>query len=471
MHISGASVELLGIGFLNETSNQYNISINTNMLEKGLNILTIFAQSSGYQDKTIQYFINVDNRATELLLYTNNIRLNDSETIQFEIGQVINITVLFHDEITDLHLSGAILELFGIEFLNETSNQYNIMVNSSDLDLGINILTIFAQIDNYQPHSIQFFVDVVKKVTKLNVYLNGIDKTNDPVLTLPINSLLNITIDYLHNQTGLQISSALLQIIGEGLTKNITEDIIFSQYSYLLNTTNLGIGVKLFTIVAQATDYMISTVDIRITVNRISTSINTLSDETYFVVSSKDDFTIQIVLNNTDLGEIIKNATVTYSWERGQGELVDLDHDGIYEAVLRNVPAGSHIISITAYAGEDYEFETFEIILNARAKPEFDFTFIIILLSIGIVGLGTYFVLYQKYFKYPPIVRKIRKLRKKIRKNKKIKPTSIQTRDNIIKSKIQMNKQMLEQEKQSLDTKIQVENLNFKKKEGGEDNE
>jgi len=464
MHISGASVELLGIGFLNETSNQYNISINTNILEKGINILTILAQLSSFQAKTIQFFINVDDRATELLLYVDGFQMNESDTIQVEIDETLNITTLYRDELTKLHLGGASVELLGIGFLNESSNQYNITINSNDLALGINILTIFTQLDNYQPNSIQIFVDVIKKATNLILYLNEVDKTNDPVLTLPINSLLNLTIKYLHNQTGLEISGALLQLIGEGLTENIIENVTFSQYSYILNTTNLGIGVKLFTIIAQATDYQISTVDIRITVNRIRTSINTLSGENYIDISSEGNFPIQIILNNTDFGDNIFNATVTYRWERGQGELIDLDNDGIYEAVLWNVPAGSYVISITAYAGEDYEFETFEIILNARAKAGFDFTFIIILLSIGIVGLGTYFVLYQKYFRYPPKVRKIRKLRKRISKNKKLNPISLQTRGDIIKSKIQLNKKMVEQEKLSPETEIQVEDLDLKKK-------
>ncbi len=468
MHISGASVELLGIGFLNETSNQYNISISTNILEKGINILTIFAQLSGYQPKTIQFFINVDDRATELLLYINGVQLNESDTIQVEIDENINITTLYRDALTKLHLGGASVELLGIGFLNETSNRYNITINSNDLALGVNILTIFTQLSNYQPNSIQIFVDVIKKATSFILYLNEIDKTNDPVLTLPINSLLNLTIKYLHNQTSLEISGALLQLIGEGLTENIIENVNFSQYSFILNTTELGIGIKLFTIVAQATDYQISTVDIRITVNRISTSMSTFSGETYIDISSEDDFHIRIVLNNTDFSEIILNATVTYRWEGGQGELVDLDNDGIYEAVLQNVPAGSYVISITAYAGEDYEFEIYEIILNARAVPGFDFTPIIALLSIGIVGLGTFIVLYQKYFKYPSKVRKIRKLRKRISKNKKLNPISLQTRDEILKSKIQINKQMLDQEKLPPETKIQDKDLDFKKKGGGE---
>jgi hypothetical protein len=467
-HISGASVELLGIGILNETSNQYNISISTNILEKGINILTIFAYLSGFQPRTIQFFINVDDRATELTLYVDGFQLNGSDTIQVEIDETINITTLYRDDITKLHLGGASVELLGIGFLNESSNQYNITINSTSLALGINILTIFTQLENYQPNSIQIFVNVIEKATNLILFLDEVDKTDDPVLTLPINSQLNITIKYLHNQTGLKISGALLQLIGEGLTENLNENVPFSQYSFILNTTNLGIGIKLFTIVAQTTDYQISTIDVRITVNRIRTSINTASGENYIDISAEGNFPIQIFLNNTDFGEIINNATVTYRWERGQGELFDSDNDGIYEAVLWNVPAGSYVISITAYAGEDYEFETFEIILNARVVPGFDFTIIIILLSIGIVGLGTYFALYQKYFKYPPKVRKIRKLKRKISKNKKLSPILLQTRDDIIQNKIQINKEGVNVVKQSQETKIQDNGLNFKKKKGGD---
>jgi len=467
MHINGTNVELLGIGFLNETSNQYNISLDTNNLEKGINILTIFAQLSGFQHKTIQFLIDVDDREAELLLYIDGVQVNDSDTIQVEIDENMNITTLFRDNFTGLHLGGASIELLGIGTFNETLNQYNITINSNDLDLGINIINIFAQLNNYQPSSIQIFVDVVKKATNLIVNLNGIDKTNNPVLNLPITSPLNLTIKYLHNQSGLEISGAILQLIGEGLTEFLIWDVSFLQYSFILNTTNLGIGLKSFTIVAQATDFQINTVDIRLTVNRISTEINIFSGEPYIDISSKSDYRIQVVLNNTDFGGIIKNATVTYRWERGSGELTDVDYNGIYQVVLQNVPAGSFVITITAYVGEKYEFRTFEIFLNAGAQPEFDLTLIIALLSIGIVGIGTYFVFYQKYLKYPSKVRKIRKLRKAISKNKKLKPITIQTREDIIKSNIDMNKQMLDLDKLTRGNLTQVEKSDFKGKDGG----
>lgn len=467
IHLSGASVELIGVANLSETGNQYNLSINTNILEKGINILTIFAQLDGYQPKTIQFFINVNERATELILLVDGVPKNHSDTIQVERDEYINITTLYRDEITFIHLSGAHVELLGVANFSEIADQYNITINSNNLEHGINILTIFAQLTNYQPKSIQLFVEVVERATQLLLYLNGNETTIDPVLELPIGSFVNITLCYLDNKTTLNINGAALQLIGEGLTENLTENLMFSHYSIILDTSNLGIGVKLFTIIAQATNYRIITIDIRITVRRINTLINTTSGGNYIDIKPGENFPIKVVLNNTDFGGTIKNATVTYRWAHGQGQLQDPDNDGIYEALLQNVPAGSYIITISAFAGENYEFEDFEIILNAIAEPGLNITIIIILLAAGVAGLSTFFIIYQKHFKYPPKVRKIRKLRKKISKNKKLKPITLQTRQNIINENIINSRQILDADKLDFDD-LRLKNT---KKEGGNTSE
>ncbi len=451
-HLTGANVDLLGFGNFVEISTQFNFTILTNNLTKGINILTIFSQLDGYQAQTIQFFINVDERATELVLFVNGIQKNQSNTIQFEANELINITIFYKDYLTDTHLSGANIELLGVNNLDEFGSQFNITINSNQLEQGINILTIFAQLLTYQPKSIQFFIEVVERATQIQLFLNGIDKTADPVLELPIGTLINITLKFYDNRTGLEISSAVLQLIGESLSENLTESLILNQYSVILNSSHLLLGVKLFTIVAQAPTYQINTVDIRITVNRVSTSIDTASGLIHVDIDPSDDFLIQIVLNNTDFGGIIKNATVTYIWENGQGILTDSNNDGIYDATLNNVPAGSYRIIIYAYAGENYDFrDDFEIVLNVIAPPGPDITIIIISLTAGLVGLSVGFVLYQTHFKYPPKVRMMRKIRKKISKGKKLKPLTVNTRDNIITSVIEHNKDMLSIEKENVD--------------------
>ena len=450
-HLAGAVVDLLGFGNFDEIGTQFNFSIQTNLLLKGINILTVFCQLDGYQAQTIQFFINVEERATELILFVNGNQENQSATVQFEANELINITIFYKDYLTDTHLTGANVELLGFNTLDEVNSQFNITINSNNLTQGINILTIFAQLLNYQPKSIQFLIEVVERATEMQLFINiNGTVTTDPVLVIPIGTIVNITIKFSDLKTDSAILSAWLQLIGETLSENLTENLFFNQYSIVLN--NLSLGVKLFTIVAQAPTYQINTTDIRITVIPVSTSIDTVSGLNYVDISPNEDFLIQIVLNNTDFGGTIKNATVTYRWENGQGILTDSNNDGIYEATLNNVPAGSYLITINAYAGENYEFSgDFEIVLNVIASEGPDITIIIISLAVGAVGLTVGFVLYQTHFKYPQKVRMMRKIRKKIGKGKKLKPLTVSTRENIIAGEIERNREILKVEKEIVD--------------------
>ena len=359
-HLVGAAVDLLGLGSFDEIGTQFNYSIQTNNLTKGINILTIFAQLDGYQAQTIQFFINVDERATELILFINSSQVNHGDTVQFEANELINITVFYKDYLTDTHLSGANVELLGVNTLDEINSQFNITINSNDLEQGINILTVFAQLLNYQPKSIQFFIEVIERATQIQLFLNRIDKTADPVLELPIGSVINITVKFYDNRTGLEIPSALLQLIGESLFENLTENSILKQYTIILDSSNLYIGVRLFTIVAQAPNYEMDTIYLRITVNRIRTNI---SGDSIIEVLAGETIHLEVELTDLDFGGSILNTTVVYTWQFGQGELTDLNSDGIYEVFLNSTMVGVYNLVISAYKGENYDFQSFEIII------------------------------------------------------------------------------------------------------------
>ena len=451
-HLIGANVDLLGIGNFTEVGSQFSYTISTNILETGINILTIFAQLEGYKPQRIQFFINVEERNTRLLLYLNSLPKSQGESIKVEANEQINITVYYEDDLTNNSLIGANIELLGFGILNQTGMYYNITINSNSLEKGVNVLTLFAQKPNFQARSIQFIIEVVDRATQLQLLLNGEDITLYPVFEIPIESFVNITVKYLDNQTGIGIPDALLQLIGEDLDQNFTENLLSNQYSIIINTSILLIGVKLFTIVASAPNYQINTIDLRITVNRVSASIDTVSGLIHVDISPNEDFLIQILLNNTDFGGTITNATVTYRWDNGQGILTDSNYDGIYEVTLKTVPVGSYRIFINAYAGENYDFsDDFEIVLNVIAVSGPDITIILISLAAGVVALSVGIVLYQTRFKYPPKVRLMRKIKKKIGKGKKLKPLAVNTRENIIASEIERNKDLLRIEKESVD--------------------
>ena len=456
-HISGANVDLLGIGPLNEIGFQYSLTLNTTDLDKGINVFTIFAQLVNYTPQSLQFFIEIFDRETELLLFVNNEQKFESDIVQVQINEIINITVYYRDLLTQIYITGASVTLLGIESLSELNNKYNLTINTNNLNLGINILTILSQLTKFESLTIQFFIDVAERAPQFNLFINGENKTSDPVFTLPINSNLNITIKYFDNQTRFYISGAIIQLIGEGILNNFTENFVLNQYSVVLNTSDLKIGIKLFTIVAQATDYQDFTSDIRITITRISTIINTVTGESLLDAKSGQNFRLKLLLNNTDFGGIIKGATVSFIWEYGVGELTDLDNDGVYETILQNLKVGSHIITITAFAGDLYEFETYEIVLNVIAESKLNLTWIVIGLTGGIMGLVSVFISYQKHFKYPRIVRKVRKLRKNIRKGKKTKQLLIAKREDIINNSLQDTIQILTLE--TLDPKKNDTNL------------
>ncbi|MFW9947277.1 MAG: hypothetical protein ACFFDX_10665, partial [Candidatus Odinarchaeota archaeon] len=361
-HIPNATVQLIGWANLSETNNQfYNITINANDLEQGINVLTIVAEKENYQLQIIQFFVEVVEKDTELLLFLDGVPKNDGDQIQIEVNEFINVTVYYRDDVTKQFLSGATVTLLGIDNLTEASGHYNITLDTNDLDQGITVLTIFAQLDKYQPQNIQFFVEVVERQSKLELFLDSVNMTIDPVIEVTIGTILNITVYYTDNQTGLHITGALVQLIGEDDTLNFTEN-LNQYYQYYLNTSNLKFGVNLFTIVAYANNFQIRTIDLRITVKRIIGTISREDGGAQIEAYAGENVLLKIILKDPQ-NNTIKNATVTYKWAYGQGLLLDPENDGIYEVDLVNVPLGTYIITIYAFAGDNYDFESYEIML------------------------------------------------------------------------------------------------------------
>ncbi|KKM63003.1 hypothetical protein LCGC14_1515910 [marine sediment metagenome] len=151
-----------------------------------------------------------------------------------------------------------------------------------------------------------------------------------------------------------------------------------------------------------------------------------------------------------------------YSWEFGHEELRDLDNNGVYEVNFPNIPEGNFIIIITASAGSEYNFEPFEITLivsNPEVGPGLDLSWLVFVLIGGIVGLVSIFTLYQTHFKYPPMVRKIKKLRKKISKGKTTKSILVKMREDIIDCSLQDSLQLLKLEEIKSDKFSKPENI------------
>ncbi len=445
------SIDWLGDYHLTQPiEGQYELKCNTSSYDSGtLQSFIISIDPYKYEAQSVLIRVQITELETSLKLLVNDIPTNYSDTILVELDETINITVQYRDNLTKNHLPGATVNLLGIDVLNEINDQYTLIMGAAVLDQGITALTIFAQLGNYTPQSINFFIEVVEKETNLQLLLNSEEKTLDPVYNLTIGEILNITIKYTE-QSGAYIPNAVVQLIGEGILINLTKDDSLQQHSIELDTAILTIKVNLFSIVAKATNYEIQTKSPIITINRISTLINISSQ---INAEPGDDVTLEVILLDTYFGGTIKDVVVTYKWAYGQGELLDLNNTGTYEGFLEKVPEGTYTITINAFKSDNYDFITKEITLivtRTETGPGPDLSWLVYVLIAAIIGLVGIFTLYQKTLKYPPTVRKSRKIRKKIRKGKKTKPVKdIASREDLIKDQIESNVETIQLEKKT----------------------
>ena len=253
---------------------------------------------------------------------------------------------------------------------------------------------------------------------KRQLFINEVNKTADPYIELTVGSLLNLTIKFSDIRTENHISGAVVELNGDS-TDLLSENITLEQYSIIINTTDLGVGLNVFTIIAEKANFELFLIQkLYVIVNRIRTNISTTSGESNIVIRPGESVTLRIVITNLDFGGTVKGASVTYRWARGEGFLTDDDNDGIYTVLLTDIPEGSFTITINAYKGENYDFTSYELIISVIRPPEETLLFVILLIisSIATVSALTYLYLYQKIFKFPKPVRKVRKYGKTLRK-------------------------------------------------------
>ena len=372
----------------------------------------------------ITYTIIFPDKETDLHLYLNNENKTLDPYFQVNVGEQINITIKYLNK-THSHIPNATVSLSGnftgILTEYEIFEQYSVIINTEISDIGSNFLTITAQALNHEIVKINPIIAVNKFNSKsLQLILNNENKTFDPNLELIVGEQLNITVKYT-NLLGVHIQGANVLLKSETLTQNLNESSTLESYSLIINTTEkLKIGVNQLTIEAQESNYETQIINVRVSIRKINIEITTLSGSNKVDRRPGDNANIRIILNNTDFGGYTTGAIVTYVSELGNGILTDSDNDGIYEMTIHDLPDGTFTITITAFIGDQYYVQDFEISLNVF-RPEVEFVIFQILMGTGIAAavlIAGYLYAYQKVLKYPKLVRKVRKYRKTLTKEK-----------------------------------------------------
>jgi len=443
-HIESANVSLTGAGLSeNLTENialkHYNITLHAVNLTKGFNFLTIIAQKEDIMPQAISFSINVIERKTVLNLFINDTDITTTKNYVLQIGETINIKVDYTDNETGQFIDVATVEITGggiSDTLTEYSNYYMITISAEDLTQAINFIRILAEKKNYQPQSIEFRIDVIERQTFVSFFLNQINKTLDKTMELPIGDNLNITFKYFDAKMGDYINNAKVQLIGTDIPLNLTEYPQLQHYSLNIDTRDLDWGVQFLTIVAEKTNYQPSSNVLKITVRQIKTNISVVSGEVVNIGVGGFHL-LNITLYDLDNNVSLTNATVRFSGDLGQGDLIeDPNNPGSYQAYFENVGLGTYrIIIIVTESSGYYSFEDKEVTLSATiSEGEVMLIWGSLIASIvAAIMIGGYFIAYQRIFKYPKPVRKTRKFKRTL-KRKSAPSVDIISRDDSFRS-------------------------------------
>ncbi len=152
---------------------------------------------------------------------------------------------------------------------------------------------------------------------------------------------------------------------------------------------------------------------------------------------------IRILINNKLHSETIRLSSAKTSFEEAKEEGFD-----ITSLISKNEEI---ILSIQIFIADTFKLGEIITISIDDVYLDIDieitggnWTPLLIGLTIGIIAITSAIILYEKHFKYPPMVRKAKKLRKNINKRKQInKPIAVHNRDEIVKKFLEKPKFLL----------------------------
>ena len=452
--INGATVDINGSGIsevIEEVSGSYSIILDTSNLNLGANFLTIYARRNGFEPHSMLLTIQVVQIETKLELFLNS---DNTSTIHLTYRESLNVTIKYKDLLSAMYILNASVELSGTSLneslqLDEDQDLYNywVLIDTEDLGVGIHFFTILAQKSKYEAQTVMITLEVIVRETDMEIFVNEMDITSTRSFEIAIGKSLNITIKYTDFESAVFLPYATVTLLGTDIDLDFNMDLSRQQYYIIIDTESLDIGVEFLTILAKKDNYQSLSPTINIEVQRIKGLIYTLSNETVINTQPGRTVTLSIVVRDPVFGVPILDANVTYTSAVGQGQLLDSDNDGIYIVRIVNLPEGTHTLTITVYAGDNYDFERYRIVISVVRPPEETLLFqLLTIIGIGAaIGVSGYLFAYQKVLKYPKPVRKIRRARSKVKKDKPL-DLEISSRDELIQQHYSQEIEALEKQ-------------------------
>ena len=334
----------------------------------GNNTLTIYANSPNFVNSETN--ITIDIIKNTLLTvdndYLTGIPIEQNFTIQFNYTEIYSgIGISTNNLSTDW---GGDYQFAMIE-----QGIFTLTCNASGPGyqpdkLYSMILTVEA--NRYQPQSIPIRVFITEKASFLELYINGTKKLEDEVITIEYWQKLNVTV-YYHDASSNHLGSASIKLTGVGISESLNEDLLNYQYSYILNGSDLGLGIKYLSILANVSNFNPQTIRFITEVTERRTMLEIYLNGENKTSNPSIDIAINKMLNitikYTDInGNHIEDATVNMFGAISDNliEYKSLQH---YSYVINTslLDIGVRIIAVSAEKS-NHIFQTEDIRIEVR---------------------------------------------------------------------------------------------------------
>ncbi|KKL49889.1 hypothetical protein LCGC14_2310990, partial [marine sediment metagenome] len=167
--INGATLNVSWASFYNIIPVANGFIVNFSTIDLSLAIYTILLELShpGHESGFQNVYVNVIPKTTSLQIFLNQEDKTADRSLSIPGNELLNITILYKDTITNSFISGATVELNGSglsETLTENGQQYSIIFNPGDFSIGIHFFSITIQKENYNmvPSIIKITIDQIE---------------------------------------------------------------------------------------------------------------------------------------------------------------------------------------------------------------------------------------------------------------------------------------------------------------------
>jgi len=380
----------------------------------GIYNVTIVAQKFGYENHSVVVRVEVQDR-TELVPPVENLTVYT--------GSSFTLSVCYNDTFTGEGVVNATVTYmweFGSGSLTELGDGYY-QLNLTPFVPGAYKITICA----VKAGCADAYTDVVILVTVLPTKLM-VEKYE---IIVPIGDHAVIRVYYNNTEDNVGVVNATV-IYSWKFGVGHMEDLKNGTYIATIPTVNLPFDTYTITITAFKPGYETQTATTKLIVIRIPAE---LIAETYVIsVVEKSKFTIRVYYNDTWHNTLILGANVTYSWNFGNGTLIDLGN-GTYIATLKAPQAREKPYDIVIVAQKDL-YETSIITISVISNPS---TVMLGLKALALGGGSAVVAMggvasWYFYFRFPPFVRLVRSISKRLEKGKSLKLGKVRDRKEII---------------------------------------